>query len=170
MTNRKLIRPDSAELKKNEPSRAVRRKQNPPEQTNAEEFYYLKQMAAKTAMVVVLTSNEELRGWIEWYDKGAIKLNRNDGPNLLIPKHNIRYMFKEEELRRRVRRGGWSCSRHSRDGSAMMQAPGAPSCCSVRKRPVSTLSPRCPISRSTVCDVSRLLSGAIASRLASSIW
>jgi host factor-I protein len=100
MANRKLIRPDMNELKKELPSRTVRRKQTPPEQTNAEEFYYLKQMAAKTPMVVVLTNDEELRGWIEWYDKGSIKLNRNQGPNLLIMKQVIRYMFKEEELRR----------------------------------------------------------------------
>jgi len=107
MANRKLIRPDLAELsKKDGGPRTLRRKQSPPEQTNAEEFYYLKQMAAKTPMVVVLGSGEELRGWIEWYDKGAIKLNRHDGPNLLIPKHNIRYMFKEEELRRRRPRPG----------------------------------------------------------------
>ena len=100
MANRKLIRPDMNELKKELPSRSVRRKQTPPEQTNAEEFYFLKQMAAKTPMVVVLTNDEELRGWIEWYDKGAIKLNRHQGPNLLIQKQVIRYMFKEEELRR----------------------------------------------------------------------
>jgi sRNA-binding regulator protein Hfq len=102
MANRRLIRPDMNELKKELPtSRGVRRKQSPPEQTNAEEFYYLKQMAAKTPMVVVLEGGEELHGWIEWYDKGSIKLNRNQGPNLLIQKHVIRYMFKEEELRRR---------------------------------------------------------------------
>ncbi len=100
MANRKLIRPDMNELKKELPSRSVRRKQAPPEQTNAEEFYYLKQMAAKTPMVVVLNNDEELRGWIEWYDKGSIKLNRNQGPNLLIMKQVIRYIFKEEELRR----------------------------------------------------------------------
>ena len=100
MANRKLIRPDMAELKKNGPGRAVRRKQAPPEQTNAEEFYYLKQMAARTPMVVVLTDGEELRGWIEWYDKNSLKLNRHREPNLLIPKRNIRYMYKEEELRR----------------------------------------------------------------------
>jgi sRNA-binding regulator protein Hfq len=99
MSNRKLIRPDMAE-RKDLPGRSLRRKGSPPEQTNAEEFYYLKQMAAKTPMVVVLTDGEELRGWIEWYDKGAIKLNRHSGPNLLIPKRSIRYMFKEEELRR----------------------------------------------------------------------
>lgn len=104
MSNRKLIRPDMGELKKETPTRVVRRKQSPPEQTNAEEFYYLKQMAAKTPMVVLLTNGEELRGWIEWYDKGAIKLNRHAGPNLLIPKHSIRYLFKEEELRRGRRR------------------------------------------------------------------
>ena len=106
MSNRKLIRPDVTDFKKEASSRAVRRKQTPPEQTNAEEFYYLKQMAAKTPMVVVLNNDEELRGWIEWYDKGSIKLNRTSGPNLLLTKHSIRYMFKEEELRRRGRRNG----------------------------------------------------------------
>ena len=104
-SNRKLIRPEVTEGggrgKESAPrTLAMRRKGSPPEQTNAEEFYYLKQMAARTPMVVVLTDGEELRGWIEWYDKGAIKLNRNNGPNLLILKHSIRFMFKEEELRR----------------------------------------------------------------------
>jgi sRNA-binding regulator protein Hfq len=101
MTDRKLIRPELDDAMKTPASRGARRRPNPPERTNAEEFYYLKQMAAKTPMVVMLTNGDELRGWIEWYDKDALKLNRNDGPNLLVLKHNIRYMFKEEELRRR---------------------------------------------------------------------
>jgi sRNA-binding regulator protein Hfq len=104
MTDRKLIRPEMDDVKKSPASRGARRRPNPPEQTNAEEFYYLKQMAAKTPMVLVLQNGDELHGWLEWYDKGALKLNRADGPNLLILKHNIRYMFKEEELRRRPRR------------------------------------------------------------------
>ena len=103
-SNRKLIRPNLSEMADRYPTRSfAQRKQVPPEQTNAEEFYYLKQMASKTPMVVVLTDGEELRGWIEWYDKGALKLNRHVGPNLLIQKHFIRYMFKEEELRQRGR-------------------------------------------------------------------
>ncbi len=106
MSNRKLIRPDLNEMRKDSTSRAVRRKQAPPEQTNAEEFYYLKQMAARTPMVVVLTDDTELRGWIEWYDKNAIKLNRHHEPNLLLRKASIRYMFKEEELKRRRKRSG----------------------------------------------------------------
>ena len=52
------------------------------------------------ALGSLLTSGEELRGWIEWYDKNSLKFHRHNEPNLLIPKHNIRYMFKEEELRR----------------------------------------------------------------------
>ena len=102
MSNRKLIRPGRES--KDGPGRVVRRKQVPPEQTNAEEFYYLKQMNAKTPMVVMLTNDEELRGWIEWYDKSTLKLNRTNEPNLLINKHSIRYMFKEEELKRSRRR------------------------------------------------------------------
>lgn len=101
MSNRKLIRPEIAEVKKDgAAARSLRRKQSPPEQTNAEEFYYLKQMAARTPMVFVLVDGEQIHGWIEWYDKGALKVNRTDGPNLLIPKHSVRYLFKEDELKR----------------------------------------------------------------------
>jgi len=74
------------------PTKAV-----PPEVTNAESFYYLKQMHSKTPMVVVLTDGEELRGCIEWYDRTCLKLNRDGAPNLLIQKHCIKYLFKQEE-------------------------------------------------------------------------
>ena len=103
MASRKLIRPD-ADLTREVGQRTVRKKQNPPEQTNAEEYYYLKQMAAKTSMVVVLNNDEEVVGTMEWYDRGAIKINRKRGPNLVIPKHSIRYLFKEEERKRAARR------------------------------------------------------------------
>ena len=105
MANRKLIRPDP-DKRKESSGRSVRRKQSPPEQTNAEEYYYLKQMGAKTPMVVVLNNDEEVRGWIEWYDKNAIKIHRNDGPNLLIPKGSIRYLLKEDDLKRHERKKG----------------------------------------------------------------
>jgi sRNA-binding regulator protein Hfq len=70
----------------------------PPETTNAESFYYVKQMNAKTPMVIVMTDGEEVRGWIEWYDKTCLKVNRDGAPNLLIQKRYIKYLFKEEEL------------------------------------------------------------------------
>ncbi len=70
----------------------------PPEATNAENFYYLKQMNSKTPMVIVMTDGEEIRGWIEWYDKSCLKVNRDGAPNLLIQKHCIKYCFKQDEL------------------------------------------------------------------------
>ena len=69
----------------------------PPEATHAENYYYLKQMNSKTPMVIVMTDGEEIRGWIEWYDKNCLKLNREGAPNLLIQKHWIKYLFKEED-------------------------------------------------------------------------
>ncbi|HON00875.1 MAG TPA: RNA chaperone Hfq, partial [Acidobacteriota bacterium] len=99
MVNRKLIRPSLSELREQEQAKYARgqRKKVPPEQTSAEEYYYLKQMANRTAMVVRLVDGEEIRGVIEWYDKRCIKVNRDDAPNLLIPKHAIKYMYKEHE-------------------------------------------------------------------------
>ena len=106
MSDRKLIRPTMTEIMDRFPNRGTtgRRKQVPAEQTNAENFYYLKQMQNHTTMVVVLTDGTEMTGWIEWYDKTCIKLNRSDAPNLLIFKHSIKFMFKEEELHQRRRR------------------------------------------------------------------
>lgn len=102
MSDRKLVRPSLGNIKDRPPTRGpARRKQVPAEQTNAENFYYLKQMQSKTAMVVVLLDGTELKGWIEWYDKSTIKLHRKKAPNLLIFKHSIKFMFKEEELRSR---------------------------------------------------------------------
>jgi sRNA-binding regulator protein Hfq len=76
------------------------RKSAPPEQTNAENFYYQKQMQSRTPMVVVLQDGEEIHGIIEWYDKACIKVNREDGnPNVMIYKPAIKYMYKEEESR-----------------------------------------------------------------------
>ena len=68
----------------------------PPEVTNAENFYYLKQMNSRTPMVIVMNDGEEIRGWIEWYDRTCLKVNREGAPNLLIQKHWIKYVFKQE--------------------------------------------------------------------------
>jgi len=74
------------------------KKPAPPEQTNAENFYYQKQMQSRTPMVIVLRDGEEVHGVIEWYDRNCIKVNRDNGePNLMIYKPAIKYMFKEEE-------------------------------------------------------------------------
>jgi sRNA-binding regulator protein Hfq len=134
MVNRKLIRPNLAELKERfAPNRAPqgvavpngahvperdpqhggsagqaghggprdqhKRRQVPPENTSAEAFYYVKQMTGRTPMVVILDNDTELRGHIEWYDRNCITVNRDDAPNLMVYKHAIKYMYKQEEER-----------------------------------------------------------------------
>ncbi len=122
MPDRKLIRPALRDYKERDRRREVqegksssardaygdsvpsssgtvgpRRKQAPPEQTNAENFYYLKQMGAKTPVIVALNDGEELHGWIEWYDKDCIKVHCFNEMNMLVYKHSIKYIYKERQ-------------------------------------------------------------------------
>ena len=101
--NRKLIRPNLTEIKermsqdKEREKEAGRKRMHPPTDTFAESYYYLKQMNKKTPVAVVYTDGEVVEGYIEWYDRNCIKLNRNDAPNLLIYKASIRCIYKVGE-------------------------------------------------------------------------
>ena len=119
--NRKLIRPDLAISKGkerenmsereyykdrnqsfsrqpyNDSDTAGKRKVPPALDTNAEIFYYKKQIDSHTQMVIVLQDGEEIKGTIEWYDRDALKINRKDAPNILLLNHNIKYMFKADD-------------------------------------------------------------------------
>jgi len=111
--NRKLIRPNLMEIKdKIRAAEAVKppqmqppppqqsqppKKIHPPSDTSAENYYYLKQMSKKTPMAVVFADGQVIEGYIEWYDRNCIKLNRDNAPNLLIFKSNVKYMYKLSE-------------------------------------------------------------------------
>src|SRR6266850_1302325 len=98
MSNRKLIRPSLAEIKEQLTVRQPRaRRPAPNDQTNAENFYYVKQIQNKTPMVFVLQDGETVHGVIDWYDRNSIKLARSSEPGLLLLKHYIKYMYKENE-------------------------------------------------------------------------
>ncbi len=121
-SHRKLIRPSMKNIKEVQgrppekispptstnaspsPLLGSRRKHVPAEQTNAESFYYLKQMQTKTNMVFILRDGEQIRGYIEWYDRHCLKVNRHKEPNLMIMKHCIKYMYKQEEEAKTHRR------------------------------------------------------------------
>jgi host factor-I protein len=97
--NRRLIRPPLNDIKEQQASK--QRSQSvkkivPPDTTNAENFYYVKQMQTKTVMVIVFKDGETITGNIEWYDKHCLKINRDGGPNLLVYKPSIKYMHKAE--------------------------------------------------------------------------
>lgn len=114
--HRKLVHPNLSHLRKQqqevvrkvepegreEPATAKprahsRRRHGPPAVTNAEEFYYLKQMNNETPLVIVLENDVRIRGRIEWYDRGCVKVVQDEGPNLLLFKHSICYLYKQEE-------------------------------------------------------------------------
>jgi sRNA-binding regulator protein Hfq len=54
-------------------------------------------MKNRTLMAVQLLDGETLCGVIEWYDRDAIKLLRDGQPNLVVPKRNIKYLYKSED-------------------------------------------------------------------------
>jgi host factor-I protein len=107
MVNRRMFRPGFADVKEQAPPRvqhgnsnngpAPSKKPAPPEMTHAENFYWVKQMQARTAMAIVLDNGETLHGTVEWYDRDCIKLTRQGSPNLLVFKRVIKYVYKEGE-------------------------------------------------------------------------
>ena len=115
--NRRLIRPNFTEIKDKiksgeglkppsaqGPSQGQQQHQppqqkkiHPPTDTFAENYYYLKQMSKKTPMAVIFRDGERIEGYIEWYDRNCIKLNRDNAPNLLVYKNAIKYLYKLDE-------------------------------------------------------------------------
>ena len=68
-----------------------------PEHTH-EEVRYLKQLIDdRTPVRVRMTSNEDVEGIIEYYDVSFIRLTRQEGPNLFIFKHDIKYLHELPE-------------------------------------------------------------------------
>ncbi len=59
------------------------------------EVAYLKELVQSQAPVVVkLCTGETFSGFVEYYDKRFIRLTRDDGPNLVIFKQHIKYLYE----------------------------------------------------------------------------
>jgi host factor-I protein len=68
-----------------------------PEQT-FEEVKYLRHLIENQIPVRIrLSSNEEVRGMIEFYDASFIRVTREGAPNLFLFKHDIKYLYEEPE-------------------------------------------------------------------------
>ena len=68
-----------------------------PEST-MEEVSFLKRLIEDGVRVrVKLSNNEEYTGTIEYYDVSFIRITRDDGPNLFIYKHDIKYLYEVED-------------------------------------------------------------------------
>lgn len=64
-------------------------------QRHAELFYLQKQIQSQTPMMIVLADGTSVEGYIEWYDRKAIKVRGRD--KVLIYKSAIKYMYKAGE-------------------------------------------------------------------------
>jgi host factor-I protein len=77
--------------------RMSKAKTKAPEQT-FEEVKYLRYLIDQEIPVCIrLSSNEEVKGVIEFYDSNFIRVTRDNQPNLFLYKHDIKYLYEEPE-------------------------------------------------------------------------
>jgi hypothetical protein len=76
---------------------ATRRRDPAAEGTHAEAHYYIKQVENRRPLVVRLRDGEDLRGVLQWYDRGCLRLGLVDGSHRIVPKRAIAYLWHESE-------------------------------------------------------------------------
>jgi host factor-I protein len=80
-----------------------RRAKTPPPGETGQEALYLRSLSERQVPVAVkLRGGEVVRGWIEYFDEGMLRLTRDGKPNLFIYKHQIETIT--EMGKRRVQR------------------------------------------------------------------
>jgi host factor-I protein len=68
-----------------------RRSKSPPPGETGQEALYLKSLSERRIQVSVkLRDGEAVKGWIEYFDDGMLRLTREGKPNLFIYKHQVR--------------------------------------------------------------------------------
>ena len=77
-----------------------RRSKTPPPGETGQEALYLKSLSErKVAVTVKLRDGEQVKGWIEYFDDGMVRLTREGKPNLFIYKHQIRSITEASKRR-----------------------------------------------------------------------
>lgn len=76
-----------------------RERRGAPEQTYRETEYIDRLSKNRTPVVVKLVNGEEVRGWIEYYDKYIIRITREGAPNLFIFKDRVKYLYEDPKRR-----------------------------------------------------------------------
>lgn len=71
------------------------RRQAAPETTFREAEYIDRLSKSRTPVVIKLIDGEEVRGWIEYYDKDIIRVTRETQPNLFIYKNRVKYLYED---------------------------------------------------------------------------
>ncbi|SRR6266700_3153022 len=80
------------------PSR--RHSKTPPPGETGQEALYLRSLSDRqVAVSVKLRGGETVRGWIEYFDDGMLRLTREGKPNLFIYKHQIETITESSKRR-----------------------------------------------------------------------
>ncbi|MBI3950010.1 MAG: RNA chaperone Hfq [Acidobacteria bacterium] len=57
---------------------------------------YISQLAKdRTPVIIKLSTNEEVRGYIQYYDRNFIRVTCPDGARLFIFDHDIKYLYED---------------------------------------------------------------------------
>lgn len=82
------------------PLSARRRSKTPPPGETGQEALYLKSLSERQISVSIkLWDGETVRGWIEYFDDGMVRLTREGKPNLFIYKHQIQTISEAKRKR-----------------------------------------------------------------------
>jgi host factor-I protein len=89
------------------PLSSRRRSKTPPPGETGQEALYLRSLSDRQVTVQVkLRDGETVRGWIEYFDDGMVRLTREGKPNLFIYKQQIRTISEVGRTARRAPRAG----------------------------------------------------------------
>jgi host factor-I protein len=80
-----------------------RRRQSPTESTQKEADYLEWLSKNRVPVIVKMVDNQEVQGWIEYYDRDIIRLTRHQDSNLFIYKERIKYISEEGQKTSRRR-------------------------------------------------------------------
>ncbi len=82
------------------PISSRRRSKTPPPGETGQEALYLRSLSDRQVTVQIkLRDGETVRGWIEYFDDGMLRLTREGKPNLFIYKHQIRSITESGKRR-----------------------------------------------------------------------
>ena len=77
-----------------------RRSKTPPPGETGQEALYLRSLSDRQVPVTIkLRDGETVKGWIEYFDDGMLRLTREGKPNLFIYKHQIRTITESGKRR-----------------------------------------------------------------------
>jgi len=95
-----------------------RSKTLPPDETGQEALYLRSLSERQVTVQIKLRDGETVRGWIEYFDEGMLRLTREAKPNLFIYKQQIRSITEAAKQTPRRAKAGLNGNGLASNGAA----------------------------------------------------